>query len=311
VDGSGDDVADGLHVPSRASPVRRKPSAGMAAGSTVLVSIRREKNPMPTVAAAVLRVDKKLFDADATHRLEEFGMAVDQVSSLLKRMAGGAGVYLLVAPEYYFNPRGTIGKHYKQDGPLAVDRSEKHDIYKGLKKISSRAGKLVIVAGSIMYTKTTSSGTQGLNVCPVLQNGRFLTKNYKAQDDGYLAKGPVDATYTSKASDPCFTVNGVSFGIEVCMDHASKTLKNFLNGGTVDVHILVSDGVTPDNFRIAAKANGHVIHCDLSGSQKAAVRVYTTTQGVWNIDSPTLIEPCGCSNPQINGVETEIFTFNA
>jgi hypothetical protein len=264
---------------------------------------------MPTVAAALLRVDKKMFGEDAGNRLEEFGMAVGQVDSLLKKMAGDDGVHILVAPEYYFNPRGEIGKVYKQQGPLAVSRSEKHDIYAGLKKISSRAGKLVIVAGSIFYTKTTSSGLRGLNVCPVLRNGRFLTKNYKAQDDGNLSKGTDDAEYTSKASNPCFTVNGVRFGVEVCMDHADRTLKNFLNGGSVDVHILISDGVTPDNSRIAAKTGGYVIHCDLSGDQKAAVRVYTTT-GAWNMDAPTLVKPCGISNPQVNGVVTEIFKFD-
>jgi hypothetical protein len=39
-----------------------------------------------------------------------------------------------------------------------MSRDAKHDLYDGLKKISSKAGSLVIVGGSIFYKKTVGGG---------------------------------------------------------------------------------------------------------------------------------------------------------
>jgi predicted amidohydrolase len=264
---------------------------------------------MPTVAAAVLRVDKRAFGANADNRLQEFGLAVAQANSLLKACAGPGGIRVLVAPEYYFSGRGMLGRNQNVEGPTAMSRRYKHDLYDGLKKVSSRAGSLVIIAGSIFYRKTSGGAVHGYNVCPVLRNGRFLTKQYKELDDQNLRLGTPGATYNSKDAAPSFTAGGVRFGVDICADHAWHKLKDWAaaEGETIDIHIVVSEGTDVIGTNVAARAGGYVIHCDMSGTNGGHVKVLTAA-GAWDgVGAMRRVNEVGVSNPQVNGVTTYIY----
>ncbi|MDB5312679.1 MAG: hypothetical protein JWO38_6881 [Gemmataceae bacterium] len=256
-------------------------------------------------------MDKHNFGPDASNRLEEFGIAVSQANSLLEMVAELGGVRVLVAPEYYFSGRSTgLGKNLDKEGPNPMSRDAKHDLYAGLKKISSMAGSLVIVAGSIFYTKNGFWGkVQGFSVCPVLRNGQFLTKLYKVGDDQNLKYNMREATYTSKDAAPYFTVDGVRFGVDICADHSDGRLKKWAEdqGQTIDVHIVVAEGSAVIRPRVAARPNGYAILCDMSGD--GDVDVLTCT-GAWTTVVPTSLPRCGRSNPQINGVVTYVYKFD-
>ena len=234
---------------------------------------------MATLVVGLLRVNKNNFGADSSNRMAEFGLAVQQANSALKAQMGGApGVRLLVAPEYYWSGYGEIGQHVKQQGPLAMSRASKHDIYSGLKKISSRAGSLVLVAGSIFYTKPNGQRTAALNVCPVLRNGQFLLKAYKDFDDGSAGKNSKNFDYDTKDSNPYFKVDGVRLGLEVCGDHNADGAKGgklkkwaTAHGKSVDVQILISDSnFVQSNSVVATK---YVVQCDIGGTA-AGIAVY-------------------------------------
>jgi predicted amidohydrolase len=257
---------------------------------------------MTTLVVGLLKVDKNKFGADASNRMAEFGLSVQQANATLKAQMGGAeGVRILVAPEYYWSGYDQIGHHQKQHGPLAMDRDSKHQIYAGLKAISSQAGSLVLVAGSIFYQKPDGARTAAFNVCPVLRNGQFVLKAYKEFDDGAAKKNPGRYNYDTKDSDPYFKVEDIRFGLEVCGDHDNGTnggkLKTWTTatGKSIDVQILVSDSShVLANSVVATK---YVVQCDIGGT--AAVIAVYPAGGPYAIANS--IAATGIGGTQVNG----------
>ncbi len=265
---------------------------------------------MPTsVVIGLLKVSKHNFGPDPANRVAEFGMAVQQANAILKSQQRG-GIRVLVAPEYYWSGFGEIGKVIRQQGPLAMDRAGKHDIYKALKKISGQAGSLVLVAGSIFYQKPDGTRTAAFNVCPVLRNGRFLLKSYKEFDDGASGKNAGTLSYDQKDSDPYFKVDGVGFGLEVCGDHNDQggqggRLKrwNAAAGKTIDIHLLVSDSMTVLGGSVAARAGGYLVQCDIGGTTMG-IAVYPAG-GAY---SPATASPAiAIGGTQVNGASVHCY----
>jgi hypothetical protein len=123
----------------------------------------------------------------------------------------------------------------------------------------------------------------------VLANGQFILKYYKRTFDQFQA-GASAAAFKTKDKGSTFTYRGITFGIEICLDHSTsyKTLKTAV-GATkkVDVHLLVSEGMGPTRASVAAKVGGLVINCDMSGRAAGnGVRPVTAgTGGTVNIDA--------------------------
>ncbi len=258
-----------------------------------------------SLTIGLLKVNKNGFGADASNRMTEFGMTVAQADSILKARQGRTGgVRMLVAPEYFWSGYDQIGQNYKQHGPVAMERDDKHAIYAGLKKISSKAGSLVLVAGSIFYQKPSGTRSTTYNVCPVLQNGSFLLKAYKDFDDGASGKNSADYDYDTKASKPYFKVGGIGFGLEVCGDHNNQgglggKLKqwNANANKTIDVQIVVSDSMTIMAGSVAARTGGYVVQCDIGGTA-AGLAIYPSG-GPYT--SANAIAANGASAAQVNG----------
>ena len=232
---------------------------------------------MTDVAVALLKCDKPALGGDTSNRLAQFGITVSQAKAMLSRVHSNLKV--VVAPEYFYSPIEEIGQVHKQDGPVAITRKKKHEIYDDLIKISKQNNGVIIVAGSIYYKKGKGGKSKGLNVCPVLYNGEIIHKYYKKMDDGALNKDLVDATFSHKDSDPVFRIGGVNFGIEICGDHNQgvNNLKSWLavnNKPPVAIQILISDGNFPQPARMVAKPNGYFVHCDLNGGSGGSLGVY-------------------------------------
>ena len=260
---------------------------------------------MPQVTLGLLKVDKNGFGADASNRMAEFGLTVAQADAVLKAKQGNqGGVRMLVAPEYFWSGYGQIGQRHLQHGPQAMSRDAKHEIYAGLKKVSSKAGSLVLVAGSIFYEKPGGGRSTTYNVCPVLQNGKFLLKAYKDFDDGASGKNSATFDYDTKASDPYFKTGGVGFGLEVCGDHNNQgglggKLRqwNATAGKTIDIQIVVSDSMQIMAGSVAARAGGFVVQCDIGGTAMG-IAVYPVG-GPY--DRTTVVAANGVSGAQVNG----------
>jgi len=232
------------------------------------------------MSVAMLRCNTQgaLGGGGAGNRLQEYSDAVTQSGAMMDRM--GAGLRMVVAPEYFYSDVGQIGRRVLRDGPQALSRDDKHDLYTSLKRVSAAAGGTILVAGSIYYAKGGS--TRSLNVCPVLRNGRIIYKYYKKFDDGILGMGVHGANYEHKNTDPVFRVKGVRFGIEICGDHTdtNNNLASWLGAHgnpAVDVQIIISYSNAPDNRYMVARAQGYVLHCDLMGYQAAALGVYQSS----------------------------------
>jgi hypothetical protein len=150
----------------------------------------------------------------------------------------------------------------------SLSRSNKHAIYGKLEEASAQFNDILIVAGSIAYSKNRLFGERKyLNVCPVAYSGQIIHKYYKKEHDGY--QGGEHGDFKTKDYEPTFTHKGLKFGIEICKDHGggNATLKGLLNGGSVDVQILVSAGAEPSPGALATRPGGVIINCDMSGGQ--------------------------------------------
>ncbi|MBB3898382.1 carbon-nitrogen hydrolase family protein [Roseococcus suduntuyensis] len=253
---------------------------------------------MPRLALGLLKVSKHNFPADPAGRMDEFALTVSQADTLLRAKFGGApDLRMLVAPEYFWSGYGVIGRTVPVLGPIAMDRDDKHRIYGGLKKISKRAGSLVLVAGSIFYHKPGQTRALAYNVCPVLRRGSFLLKQYKEFDDGAAGKNAGRFGYDVKDSDPFFEVDGVGVGLEICGEHGRLATWNANANRTVDLQILISDGSRFLPANMVVRNGGFAIHTDMNGNSVSA--------GVYPAGGPYTtahaLPPDGISGAQVNG----------
>jgi len=253
---------------------------------------------MPRLALGLLKVSKHNFPADPSGRMEEFGLTVAQADTLLRAKFGGQpDVRMLVAPEYFWSGYGAIGRAVPQLGPIAMDRDDKHRIYGGLKKISKKAGSLVLVAGSIFYHKPGQTNAVAYNVCPVLRNGSFLLKQYKEFDDGAAGKNAGRFDYDAKDSIPYFEVGGLGVGLEVCGEHGRLATWNATANRTVDLQILISDGSRFLPANMVVRHGGFAAHTDINGN--------SVSVGVYPAGGPYTpahaVAPDGISGAQVNG----------
>ena len=230
-----------------------------------------------TIAVALLRMQKSSLTSDNSNRFAIYEKVVNQSKSLMKALK--CDIEMVVAPEYFYSSVDTIGQNYKQLGPVAMTRSDKHSLYSKLKELSRKSGSTVLVTGSIYYKKGRG-GKKGLNMCPILKNGEFLHKYYKKMDDGAVSKGITGGIFTYKNTDPIFKVKDVVFGIEICGDHSQANLKGWLtsHGKTVDVQLLISDSDFPKASSMGVSPGGYFIQCDLGGEANAALGVYSADQ---------------------------------
>lgn len=267
---------------------------------------------MTDVAVALLKTTEQTVNGLGGNHTAAFGIVVDQSVSFLNRLvAANAGLRMVVAPEYFYSSFAPTGSA-SYSTPMAISRSEKHDIYDDLKKISARVQDVVIIAGSIFYTKGLIS-KKGLNVCPVLQFGNFLYKYYKKFDDGNLGRQDDDAIWRDKNTGPVFTASGVLCGLEICGDHGDANgngtgaaERNWPGGpNNLDLQVLISDGAAPLASAIHTKTGGYIVWTDLQ-SRTANIRSYDTT-GV--VPTQTMMASKIEGATQVNGVSIVCYQF--
>jgi predicted amidohydrolase len=232
---------------------------------------------MPRLYVALIRTDQALM-ANVMDPMGTFALVAAQAQSFLNAYIGA---HMIIAPEYFLNHRMTGDATHAK----AMTRARKHHYYDELKDISARLNDTIIVAGTIFYKKGII-WKKGLNVCPILQNGRIIHKYYKLMDDGNLAANDDTAEFASKDNGATFTASGVTFGIEVCGDSANPESldRNFggvRNSGTVDVYIVIADGAGIPRSRIQARAGGYSILTNMAGTGGGQTQVLSSAAGNW------------------------------
>jgi len=259
---------------------------------------------MTDVGVVALQVTRGSFGADLGSRGANFKTLVSQAAAVFADRLPDVQVKLFVAPEYFFSKFDAYGtKVDGTRGELApASHGQKMDFYDDIQSASSLQPNIIIVAGTIFYTRGKKS-IEGLNVCPIAVGGRIKHKIYKQNDDQRLKDYNKSYSYeTKKRSDPVFTEKGVTFALDICRDHNSGLARTFAQkkNKTVQIHILISAGAAPSQC-----AGTYVVHCDLTGDGKEGIgTVFQSTDGSWSGSSKTRITPVGePTASQIEGIK--------
>jgi hypothetical protein len=89
--------------------------------------------------------------------------------------------------------------------------------------------------------------------------GKKVAKYHKAQDFHEVVDTKGDTVYVPGDRVPTFTVEGLVYGVEICLDHAFGSLQARLAGQVPDVVVLMSAHVTFDPAKLAS-SSAMVIH---------------------------------------------------
>jgi hypothetical protein len=236
---------------------------------------------MPTICVAMLELDNRdTFQGMNNKSFDAFDDAVQRADALFNAHAPANAIRIFMAPEYSFSDHQVTAVGSVNIGSFSS--SDKMGLYKKLQATSSQYSDIVIVAGTIAYKKGLVSKSH-LAVCPILWNGQFLLKYYKQSFDGFQI-GASDKTFDRKNNGSTFTHQGVTFGIEVCSDHGlHKTLRNAIGPhASVDVHLLVSEGMAPTPMAICTKPGGLMVNCDMSGRKNSGNGIRTVGTNKFN-----------------------------
>lgn len=235
---------------------------------------------MANLLAAMIEFDNVSdFDGVTAAGYDAFDNALSRAQALFTTHAQAGDIKVFLAPEYYFSGHGiTAGGATTVD---SLSRTDKHGIYKKISASSKMYNDILIVPGSIAYSKARGlSSRKYYNVCPIAFNGQIIHKQYKKSNDSFQTGGD---DFKSKNTGSTFNHKNKTFGIDICLDHGKSVLKDSLAGATVDVHILIADGAGPKNNRLGIDINGLVVYCNMNPSANGVKTVETNKYGNFDI----------------------------
>ena len=125
--------------------------------------------------------------------------------------------------------------------------------------------------------KSSRSGIDFLNSAQFggLANGDVTAMLNPVDDESRTLAVAGDADTLEIDDDGLFTMNGVSFGLEICLDHAKHRLVRACarSGAKVQVQLVPSGGMEIHADSICVEPGGLVFHCDgLKKGPKGTVR---------------------------------------
>src|SRR5690606_1914775 len=147
----------------------------------------------------------------------------------------------------------------------------------------------------------TQGSTDVLGVNPNVMGQNRVTS------DGTATLDPTSETTTSGlGGGALFTVEGVEFGVDVCLDHACSRLKK--SGSTVHVHLIPSCGMSIDNKKIAVKTKGFVFNVDGTGNGYSHTKLQCETTV---ITAPTPVPFAGTNRSSFFPKDGKIYVYPA
>jgi hypothetical protein len=247
----------------------------------------------------------------ATHMVKVLTFARDQLPGLgPQNPIGGLKeadiLKVFVAPEFFF--RSSNGQ---QDGTghyTMFEALTARDIVRRAVLFDSEFNDWLVVPGTVIYCQSLANKAQ----TPVIFNEAWafarstattpkvdLTcqKQYFSDIDDLdsglapMTFGGALSTLVDYVDHQVFTVGGRTVGLEVCLDHRRRSLKNTVttlgspvpNG--VDLHLLPACGMETIPGSVAARTNGYFLRCNGNGHALPPYQMFRV--GAWPGGAPT------------------------
>lgn len=245
-------------------------------------------------------------DKDAYTRLMRLARVVDVAVNHNHVEKDGGTLKIFMAPEFLFRPgkNTTVPRSYSAETAtdiiIAFTNMFEHECFKDW----------LFVPGSVIFNRKTVSTKLPslekdvvLNTATMVKGGHsidppfqsIVKTNYADVDDidpKYFSKdttlGDILGTFESQ-KDAILEVDGLRFGLEICLDHDNNVLWNLMfkkgpkNVGLnwkshLDFHMLTAGGMEISKYNVAAAKNGYVLRSD--GQHSELYEPYTDMQFV-------------------------------
>ncbi|WP_225413742.1 FYVE zinc finger domain-containing protein [Stigmatella hybrida] len=211
---------------------------------------------------AISRYHKAAAALQTSHQ-RAFGVAYNPNSALAGNLDAWDGGYFLPATSFNTASLGTVSP------TLSVTLNPGTVMTRYVNKYSDTYGSRV---HQVQTFENTPSAKQRLvrNTAYVFQGGYCKFKYNKQGDFHEVLGGSNHFAYVPGVANGVFKLDNITFGVEVCLDHAIGFLtRNY--PGTVDIHVVMSATVPINLANIKAGNGGHIIHAD----------AVPTNSGVW------------------------------
>lgn len=211
---------------------------------------------------ATSRYHKAVAALQTSHQ-RAFGVAYNPNSALAGNLNAWDGGYFL--PDTSFNT-ASLGT---PSPTLSVTLNPGTVMPRYVTKYSDTYGGRV---HQVQTFENTPSAKQRLvrSTAYVFQGGYCKFKYNKQGDFHEVLGGSNHFAYVPGVANGVFKLDNITFGVEVCLDHAIGFLaRNY--PGTVDIHVVMSATVPINLANIKAGNGGHIIHAD----------AVPTNSGVW------------------------------
>jgi hypothetical protein len=216
------------------------------------------------------------------------------------RKSGFGVLNVFLAPEFFF--RSSMGTKDGSDHYTLVEVQEARAVIREAVLSSSAFDDWLLVPGTAVYknykviTRKSGITTNVLfNDAWVItrggSRGRFgktelvcQKQNFavgdKLEDDLKAMSGPLK-NLAAKVNRQILQLDNVKIGFEICLDHKNGALKNTVKAppGTLDLHLLISCGMSPVPGNVAARTGGYVLRCNGDDYERPYSRAYKVAPG--------------------------------
>jgi predicted amidohydrolase len=169
---------------------------------------------------------------------------------------------IYLAPEYFFR------KNWQQTQAAkaisAYSEAEKTAVANHLQQFSRQLGGSLVIAGSVFWVPAALGSWQIRNTVLIYYNGNLLLEYDKRNDCGELRPWELGLPYRfiPGATPGMFNVQGLSCGVETCVDHEVGQLRRQDGQNNLDLQIIVSNTVTVKPTSVAVQPRGYILHCN-------------------------------------------------
>jgi hypothetical protein len=253
------------------------PTAAMIHGK-VLSRFSRGK----TLDTPILLGSDEKLNIDSRARIRRLLNVMIDAHELIKDNDNDSILKIFMAPEFYFRPNST-------------DAAYSYDTYRAIKNClretiaaDSRFNDWLVIPGTIIWKwdKTTGKrpphgGTDVyMNSTLYIKHGvksRVIEKTQSSGIDGKPDETGIDRKYSDvvwgdyyksepKRKKHFFTIGTIGFGLEICLEHHLKILKDSLTiagyPAGVAIQLLTAGGMPTERGSVVGKVDGYILRND-------------------------------------------------